>query len=157
MGVAVGVVGAVGAGVIVDVGICVKVGVVVGVGTDDEQEDRMETRKRERTMSEEAVLFCMGCILPLVAKINIFLMGFTSKEHNSGFIFNSARCNKKRNNAREFYPRANLRSHGLGERRSKTFVRKCVAYTDFIRFHKNASRKKAVAVSTMVEPETIFK
>ena len=27
-------------------------------------------------------------------------------------------------------------------------------YTDFIRFHKNASRNNTVAVSTMAEPET---
>lgn len=31
------------------------------------------------------------------------------------------------------------------------------AYTDFIRFHKNASRKNAVAVNTIVEPDTILK
>lgn len=67
MGVAVGVSVAVGKGVSVAVGMDDAVGVTVEAGASDVQEDENERRKMERMMRDEAVLFRMGCILPLVA------------------------------------------------------------------------------------------
>ena len=63
-GVLVGVSVAVGKGVTVAVGLGGAVGVLVGAGAIDEQEEKMSA-KRKRL--EGAVLFRMGCILPLVA------------------------------------------------------------------------------------------
>ena len=57
---------AVGIGVEVAVGTKVNVGVAVGSGAKTEQEDRKRT---VRKTNEGIIFFCMGCILPLVAKI----------------------------------------------------------------------------------------
>ena len=67
VGVGIGVSVAVGKGVApaVAMGMDDAVGVTVEAGASDVQEGN-ERRKMERTMRDEAVLFRMGCILPLV-------------------------------------------------------------------------------------------
>ncbi len=68
VGVAVGGMGvSVGSGVLVAAGVNDAAGVAVDAGEKEVQETKKERRRKERSLRENGVLFCMGCILPLVA------------------------------------------------------------------------------------------
>jgi len=68
-GVAVGMGVSVGTGVTVAEGKADAVGVPVGAGASDEQDERINITRRGVKMNG-LVLFRMGCILPLVVKID---------------------------------------------------------------------------------------
>ena len=76
----------VGEEVMVAVGVNDALGVAVGAGAGDVQEIKKERRKKGRNLREKVVMFCMGCILPLVDKFPVFLLVLPSKHQYSGLL-----------------------------------------------------------------------